>query len=110
MLTEWRAWYSDKKHWYDYFTELTEAWQSYTSWAKRVNELRDLVEKQGIYVGVPRMQDFPKSYKDKAEDAAHDAWDFAKIAAYGVLGLGALLGVAVVVNAGKGQSVKRLYR
>jgi hypothetical protein len=100
LLVEWREWYKDKHRWSSYFTELTEAWASYTGWAKRVNELRDLVEKAGIHVGVPRMMDFPDSYKDKAEKGLGDVMDIVKVAIYGGLGIAAIAAITMISRSG----------
>ena len=100
LFDEWKKWYDDKRHWYDGVTELTEAWESYLGWAKRVNALRDLVEKAGIRVGVPRMMDFPDSYKDKAEKGIGDMMDIVKVAIYGGLGIAGIAALAMISRGG----------
>lgn len=96
-------------------------WPVYVQWRARLSALRAGARSIGLRLVSAEPSDLPTTLPEdaadlarylahKAEHAADDAYDFMKIAAYGVLGLGALVGVTVIANAAKGKSVKGLYR
>lgn len=100
LYNEWNAFYADKKHWYDAFTQIFTSWEDYLSWADRVNAMRDKVEAAGIKIDLPRLHAFSKSVQEKVEDTASDVWNIAKYGVIGALAIGGVVALSYALRKG----------
>lgn len=95
-LNEWNEFFGDRRKWHQVVKAGFTSWEDYTSWAKRVNALRDQVEAAGVHVPIPRLQEFAKSITETAEEKLGEVW---KIAKYGLIGALAIGGVVALSSA-----------
>jgi hypothetical protein len=98
LYNEWNAFYADKKHWYDAFTQIFTSWEDYLSWADRVNALRDKVEAAGIKIVLPRLHELHKSVQEKVEETASDVWKIAKYGLVGALAIGGVFALSYAAS------------
>lgn len=101
-------------------------WSVYEDWKKRLDTLRNEAQRQGFAIGVPQAASLPttvwadvadvvKRGAEKAAGGVEDVWKFAKYAAYGVLGIGAVIALSSVAqnlrsNKDPGEKYMKLIR
>jgi len=84
--------------WDHEFYSVFTSWEEYEKWLERARQLRATVTGRGVRIETPEPTDLTRSLGADIEAGIGDVWKFAKYAAYGLLGIGAVVALTSVAQ------------